>query len=357
MRFLCLSVLLATACESSPPSLVPTDLPQGQWTEISPGGDTICARGTPFSFFVRPGRSNHVVLDFIGGGACWDETTCGYGDALFSDSVDPVREAVASNRMTGIYNHERRDNPFVDDWHIVVPYCTGDIHWGDSTRTYGTGDAAVTIHHRGAVNARAVLDWMYRSFAAPERVVVTGCSAGSYGSIMWSAHVMEHYAGARVIQFGDSGAGVITEDFFMNSFPSWNATTAFPSWIPELDPAKHDVLSMQLSDIYLGIGHAYPEHALSQYHTWQDENQTFFYTAMGGTGGAEAWSQRMQASMATIHAGATNFSSFLAPGTQHNFYTVNSNGVKLTSFLTQLIDGPRPASVQCQGAECLMPTP
>jgi hypothetical protein len=32
-----------------------------QWEEIAPGGDTICARGAPFSFFVRSGDpSSHA---------------------------------------------------------------------------------------------------------------------------------------------------------------------------------------------------------------------------------------------------------------------------------------------------------
>ena len=42
------------------------------WNEIFPEGDTICARGTPFSFFVHPGTVDRVVVDFMGGGACWE---------------------------------------------------------------------------------------------------------------------------------------------------------------------------------------------------------------------------------------------------------------------------------------------
>ena len=43
------------------------------------------------------------------------------------------------------------------DTHVYVPYCTGDLHWGNATVRYQEG---VTIEHRGAVNAQAAVDWL-----------------------------------------------------------------------------------------------------------------------------------------------------------------------------------------------------
>lgn len=333
------------------------------WNELVPGGDTICSRGTPYAFFVRPGTSNKVVIDFIGGGACWNELTCGFAGAIFEEDVESVRAAIEANQPEGFYDHENADNPVADFWHVVIPYCTGDIHWGDNVATYGSGDSAVTINHKGAVNTRAVLGWVYDNFDAPEQLFVTGCSAGSYGSALWSAHVMDHYPSSQVFQFGDSGAGVITQDFFENSFPSWNATQAFPSWIPALDPTKVDLLSLGLADLYAGIANHEASQVLSQYNTVRDENQVFFFTAMGGSDVA-AWSSQMQASIADIETRAPNFASFTAPGEQHcilpyaNFYTVQADGVRLVDWLRGMLDGESaPASVACQGAECDAETP
>src|SRR5688572_7686148 len=50
------------------------DLAPG-WNEFIPGGETICSRGTEYAYWVRPGTQNKVIIDFIGGGACWDEFT------------------------------------------------------------------------------------------------------------------------------------------------------------------------------------------------------------------------------------------------------------------------------------------
>ena len=43
------------------------------------------------------------------------------------------------------------------------------------------------IHHRGAVNAGAATQWVAENFPEAETVLVTGCSAGSYGSVFWAS--------------------------------------------------------------------------------------------------------------------------------------------------------------------------
>ena len=341
---------------------LPTGLAEG-WNEMKPGGDTICSRGSEFAYWVRPGTVNKVVIDYIGGGACWNEVTCGYAGALFEEDVESVRQAVAENQPKGIYDHTKAENPFKDWYHVIVPYCTGDIHWGDSVTTYGKGtDKEVTINHKGAVNSRAVLSWVYDNFSAPEQVLVTGCSAGAYGSALWSADVMNHYPDASVMQFADSGAGIITKTFFEESFPSWNAKDAFPKGIPELDPANVDIQTLALPDLYAGIANHYPKQWMSEYNTVRDENQTFFFTAMGGSG-VDEWSQLMQDSVSKIESTTKNFAAFTAPGEQHcillydNFYTVNVGGVKLVDWLRDEASGKAVTSHKCAGAECDGPTP
>ncbi len=147
--------------ESEPPPVFGESLAEG-WNIIQPGGDTRCARDTPFVFAVRPGTTRKIVVEFVGGGACWDEFTCGFADAIFSSDAEWVGAFAGSTSIPlGIYDTETEGNPIADHHHVLVPYCTGDIHWGDSEVVYAEGtDAEVPILHKGAVNARAVLDWM-----------------------------------------------------------------------------------------------------------------------------------------------------------------------------------------------------
>ncbi len=46
------------------------------WKPVEvPGG--VCSDGSPYRFYVSPGDPKKVVIDFQGGGACWDAATCG----------------------------------------------------------------------------------------------------------------------------------------------------------------------------------------------------------------------------------------------------------------------------------------
>lgn len=329
------------------------DLGEG-WTIIEPGGDTICSRGTPFRFAVRAGTTNRVVVDFMGGGACWDALTCGLAGAIFNEDVDDLEDY--TDQVSGIYDVTNPENPFADWFHVFIPYCTGDIHWGDSDTTYGEGDDAFVVRHRGQANVRAVLAWLEENMNAPEDVFVTGCSAGAYGSIMWAPTIIEQYPAAQVAHFGDSGAGIITEEFFRDSFPSWNPNDAFPAFIPTLDPAFNDFLSLTASDLYGRIAEYYPEVAFTQYHTAFDDNQTFYFEAMGG-GDQFAWSEQMYEAMDYAESLSPNVRTYIAPGEQHciipyeNFYTVESNGVLLTDWINALVAGEIPDSVRCTDCE------
>ena len=331
-------------------------LPAG-WNTIKPGGATTCARDTEFQYFVRPGTVNRVLVEFRGGGACWNAFTCSISDSLFQETADVPAFVQNEAQSRGIYDHADPKNPFKDWHHVFIPYCTGDVHWGDATRTYDNGMGPFTIQHKGGVNARAVLDWLYENVPAPEKVFVTGCSAGAYGAIMWSSHIRNHYKNSKVYQLADSGAGVITDSFFQESFPQWNAEASYPLFIPNVDPNAFT----RLPQLYTLIGATFPDMFLSQYNTQFDENQHFYYNAMGG-GDANEWSQKMRANVSEIEASTPNFSSYVAPGFVHciipspEFFSVESAGVKLVDWINDVVNDKPVESVSCE-PNCGAPKP
>ena len=94
---LVLSALLLAACgDTTDPDNTPLPLenqPDGEWQLYEGAEDTICANGTPYSYYAYKGSTNNVVIDFQGGGACWNSGTCSQGsstagdDAFYTDSV------------------------------------------------------------------------------------------------------------------------------------------------------------------------------------------------------------------------------------------------------------------------------
>ena len=348
------------AAEPAPVDLTPTplvldDVAPGELIAVEPGGETICSRGTPFRFFVRGGSVNRVVVDFAGGGACWNELTCSVAGAIFNEEAPTLADIKLGEDFPGfggLYDLENEENPFKDHTIVHIPYCTVDIHWGDATVSY-TDD--VVIHHRGYQNVMSALDWVYERFEDPEEVFVTGCSAGAYGSIVHSAHLAHQYPDTRMRVLADSGAGIITDTFLADSFPKWNAQSRLPEWI---DGLQGDVTQLNIEDVYQAIATEYPDQRFAQFTTAFDDDQVFYYDVMGGE--PDDWSPRMFTALENIEAKTSNFRSYIAPGPMHciipytHMYTRTSDDVRFVDWLTSFLRDPSiPDSVACSGDDCL----
>ena len=190
-----LSVIMLT-CQ---PLQVPVN-PEG-WEKIEiNNSEAKCSHGTPYIFWVRRENPKKLVIFFRGGGFCWNydncipATDCFQDNNKYSDFADC--ESQNPNQMKGIFDFNNANNPFSDYSFVVIPYCTADFHWGNNNYTYQgeNQDENYTIYHQGFVNAQAVLEWTYREFPHPKRVLIAGSSAGSFGSILHANYIMEKYS-------------------------------------------------------------------------------------------------------------------------------------------------------------------
>jgi len=338
-RLLALLVLLALVATAQAPL---------GWQEI-PGPDgTMCADGSPWKFYVAQGDPKKLVVDFQGGGACWNDATCSPSSSTFTRQVNPQELYLAQ----GIYNLASIANPFFGWTHVFVPYCTADIHWGNATVKYATA----TIEHKGAVNARAALDWTFKNVPAPEQVFVTGCSAGAYGAIMWAPYVMRQYPQATVRELGDAGLGVVSEAFVQTGFPNWKAEGAIPDWIPELAAARADASKIRQPDLYNAFAKTYPNNTFAQYSGATDTTQIFFYGLMKGETQptqqtAAEWVQGALANITAIKSVSPNYFSFLAPTTQHcviprpELYILKVGDTTLLDWINKLVKTGQPGDV------------
>lgn len=330
------------------------DIPApGELRIIEPGAPTICSRDTPYRYFVMGGDPKKVVIDFQGGGACWNAITCSIAGAIFSEAAPEaatIKAAIDSKSLGGIYRFDKAESPVAGWTFVHVPYCTGDVHWGDATVEYSP---EVKIQHKGFVNAQTVLKWVYERYQ-PDQVLVTGCSAGAYGAIGHSAWIAQQYPNAKISVLADSGCGIVSDSFFKDSFPNWNAQ--LPTFVKALQ--GKDILTLNIVDLYTAIAADFPNVRFAQQTTAFDKDQTSYYTAMGG---AEAdWSPKMMQSLTDISAGASNFSYYLSPGPVHCIhpydlmYTRQVGGTAYVTWLDQLVSGASaPATTKCNGAECL----
>ena len=317
-----------------------------QWQAIEPGAPTVCSDGSPFRFFVHPGSPERLLVEFEGGGGCWSAETCALEIYTRRITTDPEL-ARRLGLLVGIYDRAHPENPFRDWTHVYVPYCTGDLHWGNATRAYTPAfGAPYTIQHKGAVNAASALAWTFENVAAPKQVAVVGCSAGGYGSILWAPQVMARYGGASALQLSDSAAGVVPPGFFGTVLASWDVASAWPKDIPSLALESLDPAKVGLGDLYTGIAGHYPLSRFSQYNTLTDTTQIFFAGLTAGRLVAPGeWTAEMQASIAAIEGANPNFSSYTAPGSQHcvlnspALYTTTVGNVRLVDWINRQLAG------------------
>lgn len=321
-----------------------------QWQRITPGGETSCARGTPFYFFVRGGKVNRLLVSFRGGGACWNASSCAVNekDTFFADSIEEDHDPTLDK--DGILDLANADNPFADWYMVHVPYCTGDLHWGSADVTYPAhySSPEISVRHRGFTNASAVIDWIAERFNAPERLFITGGSAGAYGSELHSIRLMTLFPYAVAANLGDGGSGAFPRQFYLDSIPRWG----FGEHISGLPGyGDRNYADTDYGDYRIALAKYFTGRTFASATTIADQTQDGYYLLTGGKAGA--WSQEMLALTARVAEKADNYRFFLMPGSRHvtiyssAFYTEEVNGLRYRDWVAKLAEGQSLESVRC----------
>lgn len=324
-------------------------LAEDAWETITPGGETSCALGTPYSFHARKADPEKLVVFFNGGGACSAGQAC-------DPSVEPT-PYVPSAQMghndprnhKGIFDLANPANP-VGDWSMVfVSYCTGDVHLGETDKTYSKPDGSeITIRHRGHVNAHAALAWMKENIGDAKQVLVAGSSAGAIAAPVYAGVVSQNYPGASVQQLGD-GAGGYNSPEIGNLLVNWGVIDILPNWLPL---EANTVTSFNA--LYEGTATAFPEISFAQYDAAHDGVQIEFQRALKeGT----VLHEQLTANRVALSDTIPGFASFTAGGSEHTIlrapylYSYSANGTSFVEWLGALVAGDRPETVDCAASD------
>lgn len=225
-------------------TVVSPNVDDAQYSTISPVGSVdyqerafspVCMNGSPYHFFVKRGTVNKLLMYYQGGGACWEQLTCGV--PVCDTSVNPAGGDNPNNGTSGFADASNPNNPF-KDWNVVfVSYCSCDIHFGDAAQDYANVNPGTPLHveHRGFHNAKVAEKWAREHFVNPEEVFVTGSSAGAYGAWFNGPLLHDVWPASKFAVLADAGNGVITPDFLANFFPFWNFAANLPTNIPGLE--------------------------------------------------------------------------------------------------------------------------
>jgi hypothetical protein len=155
---------------------------------------------------------------------------------------------------------------------------------------------------------------------------------------------MEQYPDVPVVQIGDAGIGVATPDWEGASI--WGTLDSVPDWLTDLADVEFKDITHSL---YAETAETYPNNIVAQITSNNDNVQVGFYFLMGGM----FWTDAMEESLADLNENVPNFRSYVVGGNDHcvlpldRFYTYEVEGVRLSDWVTSLINHEDVDSVHC----------
>ena len=342
-----------------------------QFTTITPTNPTpylgkslepVCKDGlAPYAFFVKRGSVNKLLMYYQGGGACWNEVTCGGTSwTSYQALCDTTVNTSGSDNPNHPDNHygfgdlSNDSNPF-QHWNIVfVSYCSCDIHYGDAVQDYDNYNDGTPIHvvHHGFQNAKVAEKWAREHFVNPEMVFVTGSSAGSYGALFNAPLLQRVWPASQFRVLGDAGNGVITTYFLQHEFSNWNFKGNLPKDIPgvieSIDSGNGMVAYIEAVAAY------FPNTNWAHYSTAYDGGmggQTGFYHVMVTSSiglwpnwwlSSCDWNEQMvqQAgdTYTAVAAGTNNYRYYIGTGSRHTMWGSNKVYTDTTGGVPTIVD-------------------
>ena len=194
-------------------------LPGGITTYTFDGssGGPICFTGNQYAMSTRNGASSELMIFLQGGGLC-GPNGC---DAV--EAADPVTPI-----PFGILNAGDPGNPTADYNVAYLPYCDGSLWMGDRDIDED-GDGFGDRLFRGVQNLSASLDVVAGAYPSPSKILLTGNSAGGFGSHIALPLVRKLYPGVPVELANDSGMGILSEGGQERLNEYWNSSAFFPA--------------------------------------------------------------------------------------------------------------------------------
>eukprot|EP00960_Hanusia_phi_P041075 754819-Hanusia_phi.AAC.5 len=309
------------------------------WSMNTPGGSAVCGHGNrEFSFFFRLTASSatkqsfqNLMIVFLAGGMCWDAGTCGNNTSTRTmsaannpPSVEPTIPESFLNSVSGslqLYSNTLvyDQGIFIPDYDfVVIPDCTGDLHIGNRSFTYGAGTpTCFTAHHLGAVNTGKAIEWIFdpRNTKYLQRITIvsTGLNngqsipvlngqspsaastpyvpipyaPGAHGGIFWAPYIQKLNPQIPVKVITEQSLGVFGPKWkdLMKDDP-WGATTAMTpdnSQTVLPSPSEWSFLYDDISYYYEVITRKNSLISFADIASSSDENQKRFFIETGGS--------------------------------------------------------------------------
>jgi hypothetical protein len=166
-------------------------------------------------------------------------------------SITKLENDLGAFQSGSVFDRSAPANPFRDWSYVFVPYCTGDFHSGDVHASYG-------VDHAGYANVTAYLHQIVPTWCTPDQVVLTGVSAGGYGSVFNFEQVKEAFGPKVPVDLiDDSGA------FWRPGFGDAKAAKLHAAWGTAATASACSGCSSDWSQLFPYLSAKYPDSRFS----------------------------------------------------------------------------------------------
>ncbi|MBK9002006.1 MAG: hypothetical protein IPM35_40290 [Myxococcales bacterium] len=323
----------------------PITAPPLTWTWVDfPNAKCRDGSSTGIGVSLNP-ASTKLVIYLQGGGACFNAATCAKNPSHFGASD------FAQLGAAGIADRSQAANP-VKDWSMFfVPYCTGDIHIGNNPN--GGGVAGVPANQRfvGYANLSEYLSRIIPTVPGATQVLLTGESAGGFGSLLNYVHVQKAFGNVPVTVIDDSGpplAATWTPACMQNGLRLlWGLDATLLGECGSACPKPDDYFE---SYVNFAAGLA-PQRNLALISSLGDEVIAWFlgFGQNGCTSTTALSASQFQAGVEDFRDRVVkpfpNFGTYYLPGTEHTyltssgFYSISVGGTKLSAWMAAHLAG------------------
>lgn len=331
------------------------------WNKIKFDQDAhvISADGSEYYIFANKGAATEdkLIIYFSGGGVAWDAVTAAQPISLSNVMKNgeikyyfPNIPFFKVSTLGGLLKNNNPDNPF-KDWNMVyIPYATGDLHIGNASKEYtDVKGKPFTMRYNGQANTRVALEWIARHFAAPEKILIAGESAGGFGAAFWAPEIAKRYPDARIYQYSD-GSYLHADRWPEIIDNEWNANFAATF--------GYEVHGDLISSVFAANRKLLSDNAiLLQSNTLYDEILYDFEKDLNGDASDDdeyvhRWSTRMLQSARALTEAVPGYYYYITDyslnektgRTPHtlsplnHFYTAKQDGVKLLKWLDDAVN-------------------
>ncbi len=300
-------------------------------------------------------NNNHtnLVIYFEGGGACFNAETCTQNRDHFTAADGEDYADILNQTNFELFDRTNSNNKFQHWSYIFVPYSTGDVHSGNHSEADVPNNGPENQQMVGYSNFTTVLQDIidYYGTNGITEVLVTGSSAGGYGSYLNVVQVAELFPNTSLTCLIDAAPIFQPNQAVDQCLPTlWDELfqIEFPSDYSRIIENNYE---SDLQAIYEYLSLKYPNANFGLYSTLEDEVLRYFYgfgkNQCGSSSDMLTGSEFSQAlyQLKDSISSFDNWKLFYQPGNSHtildnpNYNNIVVDGTSFGDWLDQLTEG------------------